>query len=107
MHQLSVIGRLVVKEGRPEEMLALCRELLAHVLEEEGTWVYAVNQSVDNPNELWVFEVYADRDALNAHGHDPVVNRLAERMNALADVAELKALRPLHAKGLAWHNHRS
>lgn len=33
-----------------------------------------------NPSELWLHEVYQDEAAFVAHGHNPVVRGLADRI---------------------------
>ena len=68
MAQVSVIAKLVAKEGKRDELVEQLSKLVAAAQDEPGTLVYSVNLSTTDPEVVYFFELYTDRDALAVHG---------------------------------------
>jgi quinol monooxygenase YgiN len=64
---ISVIARLMVQEGKAEQIIDTFREFLKSVANEEGTMLYSLNRKPSDPNTIVVIERYKDKEALNAH----------------------------------------
>ena len=67
---------------------------------EPGTLPYAVHTGESDPNVVWFYELYADKDALDAHSGSTA---MAEAMTAfgglLGGVPEMHVLSIAHRKG--------
>lgn len=67
MSQVAVMARFRAKEGKMEELLEALAPLLDQADAEPGTLVYAMNRSTKEPDLLFFYEIYADRDAFHTH----------------------------------------
>lgn len=72
---------------RPDQLDAFVAELRDHAAKtlagEEGSILFEAHASVDDPNRIMLYEVYADADALVAHRENP---QLAKFRAATADM---------------------
>lgn len=62
-----VIARWLVQEGHVEDVIATIKEMIPHSLSEPACEAYIVNQSVDDPRELLLYEQYHDEAGFQAH----------------------------------------
>jgi quinol monooxygenase YgiN len=65
--RVSVLTKLVAADGKIDELLAQVEGLVAATHAEPGTEVYVVNRARDDPNTLFVYEVFVDRQAFKDH----------------------------------------
>jgi quinol monooxygenase YgiN len=66
---LGVIATLKVQDGKNAEFEAIFTDLAKQVrANEKGNLAYALTKSRADPNTYKVLELYADQDALTAHG---------------------------------------
>jgi quinol monooxygenase YgiN len=66
---IGVIATLKVQDGKNAEFEAIFTELAKQVrANEKGNLAYALTKSRSDPNTYKVLELYADQDALTAHG---------------------------------------
>ncbi len=66
---IGLIATMTVQDGKGEEFEAIFRELEKLVrANEPGNLCYKLTKSRTEPNVYKVLEVYADQDALTAHG---------------------------------------
>ncbi|HEX4199672.1 MAG TPA: putative quinol monooxygenase [Caulobacteraceae bacterium] len=66
---IGVIATLKVQEGKNAEFEAVFTELAGQVrANEKGNLAYALTRSRADPNTYKVLELYADQEALTAHG---------------------------------------
>ena len=66
---IGVVATLKVREGKNAEFEAVFKDLAAQVrANEKGNLAYALTRSRTDPNTYKVLELYADQDALSAHG---------------------------------------
>jgi quinol monooxygenase YgiN len=66
--KLAVLAKFTALPGKREEIVAVMSEMVKVVQDEPGTLVYAMNTDKTDPDVIWFYEVYADQDALVAHG---------------------------------------
>jgi quinol monooxygenase YgiN len=62
-----VVARWLIKEGHVDEVLATIREMVPHSLSEPACEAYIVNQSVDDPRRVLLYEQYHDQAGFEAH----------------------------------------
>jgi quinol monooxygenase YgiN len=67
---------IIAKDGDEDAVGALLRECVAPSLGEPGVVTYELSQSSREPRRFFVYEVYRDRVALDAHGNSDHVQRL-------------------------------
>ncbi len=66
---IGVIATLKVQDGKNAEFETIFTELAKQVrANEKGNLAYALTKSRSDPNTYKVLELYADQDALTAHG---------------------------------------
>ncbi|MET0692980.1 MAG: antibiotic biosynthesis monooxygenase [Propionibacteriaceae bacterium] len=81
---------------------ALTAEALPAIVDTEpGTLVYAVHRVEDEPLSRVFYEVYADRDAHQAHEANPPTRRFLDQMQQHLRSVRAEFLETPHGKGLA------
>jgi len=65
---IVLTAELVVAEGKGNEVVEEFKKLVPKVLQDPGTIAYNINQAVDNPDKILVYEKYENREALQYHG---------------------------------------
>lgn len=69
---ITQIAKLNLNMEKEKEALQALKELCDEVKEKEpGVLIYICHRSTKKPEELVFFEVYADEEALKAHGNTP------------------------------------
>lgn len=82
--RVTVAGHFIVKAGAIDAVLALWTQLVEHVrVHEPGTKLYLLEQDEADPSKLWLREVYQDEAAFVAHGHNPVIRGMTEKLRPL------------------------
>ncbi|MGA9279153.1 putative quinol monooxygenase [Ilumatobacter sp.] len=100
MAKSSLIAKLTCAEGKNSEFEAALEALIEASNEEAGLEVYSAHRDADNV--YWFFEIYADDDAVAAHGTgDGMRKAMAASGGFLAGPPEIHRLTPVVAKGLA------
>lgn len=66
-----VAVRWVAKEGEADEVARALVELQEPSLAEEGILEYRAHRDTENPNVFFMFEVYRDQAAYEAHVETP------------------------------------
>jgi quinol monooxygenase YgiN len=83
---IGVIAVLKIKDGTASEFEAIFAELSQKVrANEAGNKLYQLTKSRDEPNTYKVLELYADQDALTAHGQTDYFKDLGRKMGAVMD----------------------
>lgn len=62
-----VVARWLIKEGHIDEVVAVIREMVPHSLAEPACAAYIVNQAVDEPRRILLYEQYHDEAGFIAH----------------------------------------
>lgn len=63
----TLLAEFTAREGAQEEVARLLREYALKVREEEGNLTFDVYTKASHPRAFWIFEVYRDEDAFQAH----------------------------------------
>ena len=100
MPKVAVLARIRAKEGKGDEVIAVFQRLLEQIEKEPGTLLYAINRSNDDPNMIWVSELYADDDAFAAHSGSDAMAAATPALGELIAEAELIIGEPVSAKGV-------
>jgi len=100
MAKSSMFVKLTAQPGKRAEMIAALEKLLPTVAEEDGTLVYTINTDDNDENTVWMFELYADADALAAHSASPAMAGLFGDLGGLlGDGPLLVTTTPVSGKG--------
>lgn len=101
MSQVSLIVKLPAAEGKGAELAEAFKAAFEHVNKEDGTRYYILHQDVSNADVLWIYELYENQAAADAHlGADwfkPFGASLAPFMGGRP---EMHFVTPLGGKGL-------
>jgi quinol monooxygenase YgiN len=72
--------------GRENEVAIIFEKLQAASREEPGCATYVVHRHIDDPRRFFIYEVYRDAAALEAHRNAPHFQEYA--VNALRNIGE-------------------
>jgi quinol monooxygenase YgiN len=101
MAKVSMLARLVVHDGKGDELIAAFEDVFRQVEDEPGTEVYAMNRSSSDPNLFWFYELYTDGNALGSHGGSDAMKKAGAVFGPLIAESELVLGSPVRAKGVA------
>ncbi|MET9487108.1 antibiotic biosynthesis monooxygenase [Nocardia sp. NPDC006630] len=94
----SVFGRMTALPGQRDELIALLLKGL-RASEDGGLLSYSINTAFDDPDTIWLTQLWADKDAHDATTRSEAV------VAASGQVAPLLAQRPEGFYGQAVHVH--
>lgn len=78
---IGVLATIKIKDGTNDAFEAVAKELMAAVrANEPGNAIYQFCKSKTDPNTYVVMEVYADQDALAAHGKSEHFRTIGAKM---------------------------
>lgn len=101
MGPIIVIARLTARRGKRHLVVDAFTELIAVSTQEPGTLMYLMQDDRDDADTVWIYEVYADQAALDAHKQSPALPRAYAAFEPLlARPIELFFGRPLAGFGL-------
>ena len=81
----NLLVRLNVKDGMRPALLELLNTYTDGLAEEPGTEMFVVSLDPDNVNTVWLYEMFRDDDAQNAHRSSDGFGALMSSMPALLD----------------------
>lgn len=97
----GVMIKFIAQPGRGDALAAHLIESADLAQAEPGTELWIVHRSPDDPNVVWVYEVYSDDDARVAHEASAEYQRAREGTRAmLGGPPDVLPLLPLSGKGL-------
>ena len=100
MAKTSMIVKLTAKPGQRDDLLAALDRMLVAVNEEEGTEIYAFNLDAADENVLWIYEQYADEEALATHsGSEAMATLIGDLSGLLGDAPLMVSTIPVSGKG--------
>jgi quinol monooxygenase YgiN len=76
---------LTAKPGRFDDLVELVRWMVGQAAAEPGTEVYAANITDADEGAVWIYELYADEDALAVHSTSDAMRLFVD---ALQDIAQ-------------------
>ena len=62
-----VVARYTVQEGKQDEVLSILKQVVPLSRAEPGNRAYIVNQSVEDPRQILLYEQYVDEAAFQFH----------------------------------------
>jgi quinol monooxygenase YgiN len=83
MAKPSMFVKLSAQPGKRDELLAAFAPMLEAVGGEPGTLVYTIHTDNADEDAIWVFELYADDEALAAHSSSAAMKALMGTMGPL------------------------
>lgn len=81
----SLLVRLTTKDGLRPALLDMLNTYADGLAEEPGTEVFVVSMDPDDANIVWLYEIFADEEAENAHRASAGFARL---MNTMPELLE-------------------
>ncbi|EST34398.1 putative quinol monooxygenase [Streptomyces roseochromogenus] len=63
----TLLAEFTAREGAEGEVARLIREYAQKARDEDGNLTFGVYTKESNPRAFWIFEVYRDEDAFQAH----------------------------------------
>jgi quinol monooxygenase YgiN len=82
-NMFSVYGRMTAQPGRRDEVVDLIRESVRAGGEATGLIAYSVNATLEEPDTIWVTELWTDRAAHDSTTHSEPVRTVTQQMLAL------------------------
>ncbi len=88
---VTIIARFKMQAGREDEALERLNKMVSAVqAQEPGALAYICHRSEDDPSEIVFFEIYADADALQAHGQTSYMREFRGAFARLFDASQVK-----------------
>lgn len=98
--KVAVIARITVRADAVAEAEPVLRGLVDATGSEDGTVLYALHREGDS-GSFWLYELYADAEALDVHGKSPALAEAFGTLGSmLAEPPELRLLSLQHAKNI-------
>jgi quinol monooxygenase YgiN len=99
MGRVARYGKAIAKEGKSDGLVEILLAAAADLGDDPGCELYLVNRQVDEPEIIWITELWRSQDDLDAsleriRGSDQVASALA-----LAESWEMIELEPVGGKG--------
>jgi len=102
MSKVSVIAKITAVEGKRDELVTAMGPMMAHVeANEPDTLKYILSLDSADADVIWMYEEYANEEALAAHGGSEKMKELGMALRPLAaGRPELTIATPVSGKGL-------
>lgn len=99
--RIAYLGRLTARAGKRKDLLMALNGLVDATQDEAGTLVYAVHASLDDENDVWIYELYENAEAEEAHHTSETLRAVGPTLEALIDGrVEITRLEPTGVKGV-------
>lgn len=79
-----------VKQGKREELLSFVEENVKKTREEQGNLAYAHYPSLDDENEMFVFEMWEDQEHIDSHTRSAHFLEFAKRRKPILEAYEVQ-----------------
>ena len=100
MGTVALIVKLPAQAGKGADLLAELSKVVAATADEPGTLQYILHTDDNNPDTIWVYEVYSDKAALGAHSAGEVFKATFPVLKSmLAGAPEFIGVTPVVGKG--------
>ncbi|QJD82929.1 putative quinol monooxygenase [Cohnella herbarum] len=100
MNKFTMFGKLTAHPGKREELISLLLESSLSLNDMEGCEFYIINESVDDPDAIWITELWSDAQAHADSLKNEEVLAVIQRARPLIAGIEPIRLRPVGGKGL-------
>jgi quinol monooxygenase YgiN len=99
MYGLS--GKFTASTGQRESLLAILLEGVAFLGQLDGCYAYIISRAVDDPDGIWVTEVWRSReDHQDSLGFDAVQAMIARARPMIAGMSDRVEFEPVGGKGI-------
>lgn len=99
--EIVVLAKITCLPGKRDEAVTALGPMLEHVEREEGTLRYVLLKDLSDTDVLWMYEVYRDQAAFDAHSSSETMKSLGHALGSvLAGRPELIITNPVGGKGL-------
>lgn len=79
-NMFSVYGRMTALPGRREEAIALIKDGVRAGGDDTGLLTYSINTAFDDPDTIWVTELWTDKEAHDATTRSEPVATVTKRL---------------------------
>ena len=101
MSKIAMMAKLAVQPGKRDEFVDAFSSMFPVVADEPGTLAYVLHTDDQDENVVWVYELYADDQALADHsGSDGMKAAISAFGPLLAGRPELIRLTPVQGIGV-------
>ncbi len=100
MSKFSMFGQLIAHPGKRDELAGLMLESAETLQGMDGCIFYIINESVDEPDVLWITELWESEEAHAASLKNEGVLAVIQRCRPLIAGVKPVKLRPLGGKGM-------
>lgn len=100
MNKFAMYGKLTASPGKREELVSLLLEASRSLKDMAGCELYIINESADDPDTIWVTELWSDAEAHTGSLKNEEVLAVIQRARPLIAGTESVRLRPVGGKGL-------
>jgi quinol monooxygenase YgiN len=100
MSAFATYGKITAQPGKRDELAAILLEASRGMEDVDGCRLYIVNIPEDDPNTIWVTELWRDAEAHDASLRDERAIALIRKARPLIAGAESIRLKPVGGKGL-------
>lgn len=83
MPPIAKLVRLPVAEGRRDELVAALEPIRSLAEADPGTEVWTIHADTGDPNRVFIYEVYRDQTAEDAHDRSPVLKETLQSTSVL------------------------
>lgn len=96
MSHVALIAKITTQPGQRAAAIEAFQPLLAHAVDEPGTEMYLLHEDTTDDDLLWMYEVYVDEAAREAHRRSDVMRTAGRALGAfLVGAPEITVLKPL------------
>ena len=82
---IVVVAAMKAKQGKEQEMEDALRWIIPQVESEEGTLRYILHRAKKEPGKFLFYEMYRDKQALNAHSSTPYFAELFAKIGPMIE----------------------
>ncbi|RCW49553.1 putative quinol monooxygenase [Paenibacillus prosopidis] len=100
MTKFTMYGKLIAQPGKREELAQMLLQAAEGLQSNPNCELYIVNVSEEDPDAIWVTELWRDADAHAASLKDEQTIALIQQARPLIAGVEPMRLRPIGGKGL-------
>jgi quinol monooxygenase YgiN len=102
MSKIAMIAKLTAADGKRADLVAALEKIFPQVEQEVGTEAYVLHEDAGDENVVWFYELYADNDALAAHGASDAMKEMMGSLGGglVGAAPEMHLLRPVRGKGV-------
>lgn len=98
MTQVAVFAQLRAHPGKGDELVTVLQTLAAVAQQQPRTLTYTVHRVHDDPDAIWIYELHADRAALEDNAaHEAAIAIGPKMLDLLAESPLLTFGHPVHA----------